>query len=88
MADDVKGQILEPIFEKRVKKGSTIYSDTASCYDFLEEAGYHRIHHNLNAYERVIFVVNFIVEKTQKQILKIFSYFSLALENPYAIYHI
>jgi len=141
VADDVTRQTLEPIFEKRVKKGSAIYSDTASCYNFLEEAGYHhetvnhskreyvrgdvhenrpeslwmlwllfilpfrgvaqsnlpkyakvlqfrRIHRNLNAYERVTLVVNSIVEKAQEQILKILSYFSPALENPYVIYHI
>lgn len=54
VADDLKRQSLEPIFKKRVEKGSTIYSDTASCYDFLEEDGYHHepVNHSKKEYAR------------------------------------
>jgi transposase-like protein len=120
---DVKEQTLRPVFEKRVEKGSAVYTDSASCYSFLEEAGYkhetvnhsqkeyvrgdvhenrceslwlqwlifilpfqgvaqrnlpayakvfqfRRNHRNLNAYGRVMFVMNLILEEDQKQLSK------------------
>lgn len=37
---DVKRTHLEPVFRRRVAQGSTVYTDGASCYAFLEEVGY------------------------------------------------
>lgn len=51
---DVKEETLRPAFEKRVEKGSTIYSDTASCYSFLGRAGYKHetVNHSQKEYVR------------------------------------
>jgi transposase-like protein len=54
VVDDVKRETLQPVFEKRVEKGSSVYTDTASCYSFLEEAGYHHetVNHSHKEYVR------------------------------------
>jgi transposase-like protein len=51
---DVKEETLRPAFEKRVEKGSTIYTDTASCYSFLARAGYKHdtVNHSQKEYAR------------------------------------
>jgi transposase-like protein len=51
---DVKEQSLRPVFEKRVEKGSIIYTDTASCYIFLQKVGYKHetVNHSQKEYVR------------------------------------
>ncbi len=46
VAPDVRRESLEPLFEKAVKRGSTIYTDSASCYRFLPQMGY--VHDSVN----------------------------------------
>ena len=41
---DVKRSSPEPVFRERVAQGSTIYTDSASCYEFLQEMGYQLLH--------------------------------------------
>lgn len=48
---DVKRTHLEPVFRQRVAQGSTVYTDAASCYTFLEEVGYQHEHVNHSAGE-------------------------------------
>ncbi len=54
VASDVRRASLAPLFEKRVKPGSTIYTDSASCYRFLSEKGYTHawVHHSRREYAR------------------------------------
>ncbi|UCF84644.1 MAG: IS1595 family transposase, partial [Desulfobacteraceae bacterium] len=51
---DVKEETLRPVFEKSVEKGSTVYTDTASCYSFLKKAGYNHetVNHSQKEYVR------------------------------------
>jgi transposase len=51
---DVKEETLKPVFEERVEKGSTIYTDTASCYSFLGKNGYNHdtVNHSKKEYAR------------------------------------
>jgi len=46
VAPDVRRESLAPVFENAVKRGSTVYTDSASCYRFLSEMGY--IHASVN----------------------------------------
>lgn len=54
VAPDVRRTSLAPLFEKRVKPGSAVYTDSASCYRFLSEAGYTHawVNHSQREYAR------------------------------------
>ena len=51
---DVKRENLEPVMTKAIAPGSTVYTDTAKCYNFLGEVGYHyeRVNHSEREYVR------------------------------------
>lgn len=53
VAPDVRRVTLEPILRQRVVPGSTVYTDTASCYAFLKRAGYRHATVNHSAQEYV-----------------------------------
>jgi transposase-like protein len=54
VTEDVRRESLEPVFQQGVEEGSTIYSDSASCYRFLEEVGYDHdtVNHSAREYAR------------------------------------
>jgi len=51
---DVRRESLQPVFQQGVEEGSVIYTDSASCYHFLEEAGYEHdtVNHSAREYAR------------------------------------
>jgi len=51
---DVKRESLEPVLTEAIVEGSTIYTDSAKCYNFLEEVGYHHesVNHSQREYVR------------------------------------
>lgn len=51
---DVKRESLEPIMTRSIAPGSTVYTDSAKCYNFLEELGYHHesVNHSKGEYVR------------------------------------
>lgn len=54
VAPDVRRESLAPLFEKAVKRESTVYTDSASCYRFLPEMGYTHasVNHSRREYAR------------------------------------
>jgi transposase-like protein len=51
---DVKRESLEPVMTQAIAPGSTVYTDSAKCYNFLEEVGYHHesVNHSQGEYVR------------------------------------
>ena len=51
---DVSRQSLEPVMTQAIASGSTVYTDSAKCYRFLEEVGYHHetVNHSRREYAR------------------------------------
>jgi transposase-like protein len=50
--ENVRRESQEPIFRQSVGEGGTIYTDSASCYHFLEEGGYEHdtVNHSAREY--------------------------------------
>jgi len=51
---DVKRESLEPAMTQVMAPGSTVYTNSARCYNFLEEVGYHHesVNHSQGEYVR------------------------------------
>ncbi len=51
---NVKQDTLKPLTERHIKKGSTVYTDEYSVYDFLESSGYSHesVNHSIGEYAR------------------------------------
>jgi transposase len=51
---DVSRQSLEPVMTQAIACGSIVYTDSAKCYNFLEEVGYHHetVNHSQGEYVR------------------------------------
>ncbi len=51
---DVKQDTLKPLSERHIEKGSTVYTDEYSVYDFLENSGYSHesVNHSAGEYAR------------------------------------
>lgn len=51
---NVKQDTLKPLTERHIKKGSTVYTDEYSVYDFLESSGYRHesVNHSAGEYAR------------------------------------
>lgn len=51
---DVARKSLEPVMTRAIAPGSTVYTDSAKCYDFLDELGYHHesVNHSRGEYVR------------------------------------
>jgi transposase-like protein len=54
VAPDVRRSTLEPIMTQAIAPGSTIYTDSASCYNFLASIGYQHetVNHSRGEYAR------------------------------------